>query len=280
MTYTDVPRGIRRGRASRLLCAAGCVIVLVMGSAVQALAPIPLPPLADQESGRYRARDATTGAALWEVAWVVRKTEQDGAPMFEFTERGQGFRQPELPAAWTVNMEIALWAREPHLTSDREAQAPDGSPRLRERRDFNYAQGQGAIRTTDVTTGETTTTTVALTPHTVPAELLGAALRVVPDRPSQRLRVDVTLRTGTVIGLEARIVGQEAVTVPAGTFQCYKIRLEPTGVAGVVGTVLRFPPIFMWHTVPSPHVWVKYQGPETGPWSREIVRELVAFHAD
>ena len=263
----------------RLLCVAACLGVLALGSAAPALAPIPLPPLADQESGRYRARDATTGADLWEVAWEVRKTVQDGAPVFDFAEQGRGFRQPELPSTWTMQMQIALWAPDPHLTADREAQAADGTPRLRERRDFDYARGQGAIRTTDVRTGETTTTTVALTAHTVPPELMGAALRVVPDRPGQRLRVDVPLRNGFVLGLDARVVGQEDVTVPAGTFPCYKIRLDPTGVAGMVGTVLRFPPILMWHTVAAPHVWVKYQGPEAGPRSREIVRELVAFHA-
>jgi hypothetical protein len=92
------------------------------------------------------------------------------------------------------------------------------------------------------------------------------------------MRFDLVTRGGFVVGIQAKMLGRERVDVPAGSFDCFKLELDPTGLIGVLADIF-MPRLFMWQTVAAPHFWVKYQGPEGGPGSREIVRELVRFEA-
>jgi hypothetical protein len=78
--------------------------------------------------------------------------------------------------------------------------------------------------------------------------------------------------------MHAQIVGHERVVVPAGSFDCVKAELVPAGVNRFLAR-LALPRIFMWQAEAPPHFWVKYQGPDGGPKSREIVRELVRFES-
>jgi hypothetical protein len=71
------------------------------------------------------------------------------------------------------------------------------------------------------------------------------------------------------------VVGRERVTVPAGTFDSFKVQLQPTGLWAFLATL--HAKLYMWHTVAAPHVWVKYQGPDGSPGFRPVVRELVRF---
>jgi hypothetical protein len=90
------------------------------------------------------------------------------------------------------------------------------------------------------------------------------------------MRFDLVTRDGKVFGMLARIIGRERVDVPAGSFECYRVELAPTGLIGVLAD-LAMPKTYMWHAVAAPHIWVKFQGVEGGPGGREIIRELVQF---
>jgi hypothetical protein len=256
------------------------VLALVLGSAapVFSLAPIPIPPLARTEEGTYRTRDLRTGSELWQASWVLRSVGSDGQPEFQLQETGVGQREHFAGSHWTVEMRIALWQADSHVTALREGRDTGGQPLEVEQRDFDYATGKGVIRTTDLRTGGTATKEIPLSTRPIPPELLPAVLRLLPDTPDRRLRFDLATQEGHVVGMEARIVGTERVAVPAGEFDCYKIELTPTGLVGVLARVV-LPRLYMWHTLAPPHFWVKYEGLEAGPGSRRIVRELVAFHA-
>ncbi len=255
----------------------GCVLGFAPDG--RSVAPIPIPPLARTEEGAYQALNARTGERMWHVNWTVRQFGPDSNPVFDFSEKGSGHPDQFVPAAWTVDMRIALWGEHARISSKREALDAQGHTVEIEQRDFDYTAGKGVIETTAVNTGRRKTTSVPLTGDSIPAELLGAYLRLLPDTSAQQMRFDLTTREGYVIGMEARIVGRERVTVPAGTFDCYKIELDPTGLAGILARAFRLPKLFMWHSVAAPHFWVKYQGLEGGPGSPVIVRELVRFHA-
>ncbi len=271
-------------RARRVAALSICILVagLLPGPAVPArsAAPIPIPPLARIEHGAYQARDAATGEELWQVHWSAEKSGAETSPIVHFHERGSGHPDQYVPSVWTVDMQIALWDADAHLSSIREAWDDSGHPLELEHRAFDYTKGKGVIRTTELRTGATRTKTVPLTIHSIPPELLAAALRLLPEQPDGHMAFDLTTREGYVIGMEAWIVGREQVTVPAGGFECYKLELDPTGVAGVLAKVFRLPKLYMWHTVTAPHIWVKYQGLEAGPGSRLIIRELVTFRSE
>ena len=90
------------------------------------------------------------------------------------------------------------------------------------------------------------------------------------------MRFRLVTRDGKVIPMSARIVGEERVTTPAGTFRCHKVELSITGMRGAVGQLV-LPAMHMWHRAEPPYVWVKYQGPDGGVGSREVTMELVMF---
>jgi len=67
--------------------------------------------------------------------------------------------------------------------------------------------------------------------------------------------------------------GKERIKTPAGEFDCYKIEMVPH--VGPLNLGRYFAPdTFFWFTVEPPHFWVRYQGPENGPGTPEVVMEL------
>ena len=251
------------------------VLFAILGTASLGVAaePIPLPSLAPIEQGTYQARELATGGLLWTEDWVLTQKIQDGRSLVYLEEKGQGSRDGQVPTSWTLNMTVDLWGPTPRLSSTRQVRNGGGRPQQIEERVFDYGRGSGRLRFTDVRTGETKSLTVRVISQSITPELLPAILRLLPDTENHQMRFDLITREGFVLGFQAKIVGREMVEVPAGTYECYKIELDPTGIYGVLAGLL-LPKLYMWHTVVAPHFWVKYQGPEGGPGSRQIVREL------
>lgn len=254
-----------------LLCAALSALTL------QAMAaePLRLPPLGRIEEGRYRAREVRTGATLWEEDWALRQTGPADHPILSVEESGQGLRESSTPTAWKLMMEIR-WGSAPHVDATREVRDPTGRLERIEKRELDYAHGSGQFHTTDVSSGKTTSREVSISRGTIIPELLAATLRTLPESPGQQMRFDLVTHEGSVVGMEAKVVGEEQVVVPAGSCRCYKVELAPTGFIGLVAGLV-MPKFVMWHTVSAPHVWVRFQGPAFGLGSPEIVRELVRF---
>jgi hypothetical protein len=145
----------------------------------------------------------------------------------------------------------------------------------RGQRDFDFELGAGQQVREDVQTDTTTVRAVSLTAQAIPTELLPALLRLLPDARDQQMQFELVTGEGYLVGMRARVVGRERVTVPAGNFDSFKVQLEPTGVLAVLATLRG--KLYMWHTVAAPHVWVKYQGPDGSPGVQTVVRELVRF---
>jgi hypothetical protein len=259
--------------------------VCLLTLAVLAVAPawgrelIPMPPLGTSERGAYRARDVGSGAELWESRWLVTRNGAPDRPIVEVSQEGRRLGESVVPPAWMVRMRLDLWGPEPRLSSTRQGLDAEGRALQVEHRVFDYRAGTGTILTKDAGNGRAETRTVRLTSRSITGELLAAALRLLPASPDRKLRLEIVTRGGSVIGTEARVAGRESVEVPAGTFDCYKIELVPTGFIGFLADVV-LPRVHMWQTVAAPHFWVKYHGPESGIGSRFIVRELLSFGLD
>jgi len=67
--------------------------------------------------------------------------------------------------------------------------------------------------------------------------------------------------------------GKERVKTSAGEFECYKLEVVPhVGMLNVFRAF--FPKAYFWFTVAPPHFWVKYEGPQDGPGTPDIVMQL------
>jgi hypothetical protein len=243
-----------------------------------AAGPVRLPPLAPAERGEYRARDAHTAEELWRTRWSLEEGTTDGVTTIHVEENGRGRQEGIGPAVWTVRIEAVFAGGDRRLSSRREIRDDSGRLVRVENRDLNYTGGSGRITITDAGTGRTEVRQVSVGATSVGAEMLAAHLRLLPETDGRQTWFELITRDGKVVPVAASIVGTERVTVPAGTFECYKIEVDPTGFVGFLSDLF-LPRIFMWHTVAAPHFWVKYQGPDDGRLSREIIREIVHFEA-
>jgi hypothetical protein len=235
----------------------------------------PMPPVAEVERGAYRARDLQTGRALWEGEWLFSRETRAGRTMLDLHEKGKGIRESPVATEWTEHMHLDLWGPHPGLTASREVRNADGLLVHRGQRVFDFEFGSGQQVREDVQAGTTTVRAVSLTAQAIPTELLSAILRLLPAARDQQMQFDLVTGEGRLVGMHAGVVGRERVTVPAGTFDSFKVQLELTGPLALLTTL--HPKLYMWHTAAAPHVWVKYQGPDGSPGLRPVVRELVRF---
>jgi hypothetical protein len=260
--------------------AIGPLLLLLLATAGTAapLELMPMPPVALAEHGVYRTRTLRTGEELWRAQWNLDETTQDGRPILHFHEEGAGRQEGSTSTTWKITMTLDVWGPEPRLSWTKEARDDHGRPLHAEQREFDYGQGVGQIITRDLRTGDTATKTIDLTPVSIPTEVLPAFLRLLPTAADQRMQFALVLRGGAVIRMHAQLAGHERVVVPAGSYDCVKVELVPAGVNKFLARLV-LPKIHMWHTEAPPHFWIKYQGPDGGPASREIVRELVRFES-
>jgi hypothetical protein len=161
------------------------------------------------------------------------------------------------------------------LSIRREVRDVRGLVRTEERElDYIAVTGRAALQSGPA--GRAEVTSFPITERTIDVEFLAVALRLVPEAAGQRLRFDLITSDGRRVPMEARVVGRDVIEVPAGRFDCFKIEIAPRGFLGVLVDLL-LPRMVMWHTVASPHIWVRSRGAEGGVGSPEILRELTRF---
>jgi hypothetical protein len=236
-----------------------------------------MPALGAGERGAYSARDARTGEELWRTEWRVQHSAVNGQSVVQVEEEGKGRRGGDRETVWSLSMTVDLTGPAPRLSSTQEIAELNGGRLRTERREFDYQQGVGSVVTKDLVTGGTDSTTLELTQRSITPELLPALLRSLPAAANRQMRFEVVVGH-EVVGMRAEVVGRERVEVPAGAFDCFKVRLRLTGLKGFFARFL-LPDLFLWQTVAAPHFWVKYEGAEGGPGSRVIVREVTSFEA-
>jgi hypothetical protein len=275
--WRRVGRGWRGRRAAPLLLLLW-FLLSDLGATRHSLAaePLKVPPMAPVERGEYRARDARTGEELWRLQWSLKHQTRDGNTIIHAREEGHGRRGSQNPTAWIVQIDVTLSGAQRRLSTRHEVRDLSGDLLEVDERELDITGGAGRVSLLDSRTGQQERRRFPLAEHSIGVEMLAMELRVLPDVKGHQMRFDLVTREGRVVGMEARIVGREVVNVPAGTFECYKVEVAPTGILGVIADLL-LPKIHMWHTVTSPHIWVKYEGAEGGVGSREIVRELIRF---
>ncbi len=100
---------------------------------------------------------------------------------------------------------------------------------------------------------ETKSKSIKLPPVFYDNETLLHIPRVFPIKEdySRRIRTCV-LNSAAIEPFRIVVVGKEKVTVPAGTFKCFKVKLQYIGLTG-------YPNIYAWYTADSSKILVKYQ---------------------
>jgi len=85
-----------------------------------------------------------------------------------------------------------------------------------------------------------------------------------------------TLVVGTgIFKVRVKNLGEETVTVPGGTYDCYKLKIIPD--LGLLDRPLgrAMPGIFVWQDKKYPNLPVKYEGPMDGPTRPAVIAEMI-----
>ena len=245
--------------------------------------PFPVPTAAQVEEGTLRCLDEKTGKVRWSSRWRSEFAEQGGVKILRSREEAHGiYGKKDHRLEWWNE---AVWkAAESWLPVEATWEFRDADGELVERigKTFQYPDGEDSPVTVRIDIRRSGGKTDRTEEMEIPAGTLGTEGLAFPFRtlgftPDLSTRFHLVTNEPKLYRMKLIYLGEETVTVPAGTFLCHKIRLVAD--FGFWNFLVRpfIPDTFFWHTVAEPHIWVKYQGLESSPGSPRVILELVSF---
>jgi uncharacterized protein DUF3108 len=234
------------------------------------------PPGANSEKGTTTA-SLKGGATRWKTEWTMDRQGGQGQRTVRFTEKGAGrYSGFDQEVRW--NTETTWTSGEAFRPSKIERTVTDvaGKPLLRELKSFDFAKGTVVIERDNLSTGQKSQRSLKIPADTLSVDGIAAALRSLPFDRSQPVEVHLLSNEPKLYEVSLEMRGRERVRTPAGQFECYKVEIVPAlGVLKLFGFMV--PNAYFWFTVDAPHYWVRYEGPENGRGTPQIVMELASF---
>jgi len=231
-------------------------------------APVALPA----DRGAVVVSDKS-GQRRWSANWTMEPADRQGRKAVRFTERGQGHMDPFAgEIRWSLE---SSWSAEDGLRpldSEKIITTLAGTRLATERKQFDLNNGTVHFerRFSD---GRLREKSLDVPKDTLAVEGIAGVLRFLPFDRITSFPVHLLSNEPRLYSISFENRGKEHVRTPAGEFDCYKLEMVPH--LGVLNVVRYFyPKAFFWFTVAPPHFWVRYEGPENGPGTPEIVMEL------
>jgi len=233
---------------------------------------INVPATLTPQSGSSRAT-AKDPKVSWTSEWGMELTEFEGKKAARFTEKGSG-RLSSFSQEVRWSSEAVWLADNAFLPVDIEktVTSADGTPLLVERKHFDREKGtvlferrKGGARPESKT--------LDVPADTLAIEGLAGVLRFVSVDKDHPFSAHVLTNEPHVYSVNFEWRGTERIETAAGTFECYKVEMIPNlGVLNLIRPFLA--KTSFWFTVAAPHYWVRYEGPESGPRTPDVVLEL------
>ena len=200
-----------------------------------------------------------------------------GQPTVRFTEKGSGhysgFAQEvrwNIETTWTGGESFRP------LRTERTVTDTAGKPLLRELKTFNFAKGIVAIERDDLSKGQESRRSLKIPADTLTVDGIAGALRSLPFERARPTQVHLLSNEPKLYEVSFEVSGRERIRTPAGEFECYKVEIHPgLGVLKLFGFLV--PNAYFWFTVDPPHYWVRYEGPENGRGTPQVVMDLTTF---
>jgi hypothetical protein len=248
-----------------LLKSAIIYLVFLIANLIQA--PTTLIP--QKGSSVVTSKDKRSG---WEATWGMEELRIQEKKAVRFTETGSGrLSTYSQSVRWSVRSTwLAQGAFRP-LDTEKTITATDGRVLLVERKHFD--PDMGTVRLERTQEGRTETKTLEVPADTLAIEGLAGVLRFANVPKSRSLSAHVLTNEPEVYSVSFEWRDEERVTTPAGEFNCYKVEMVPhLGLLNVVRPFIQ--KTYFWFTVAAPYNWIRYQGPESGPGTPEVVMSL------
>ena len=240
--------------------------------AVLFLRSIDVPAVLTPQNGSSTASSNDKGVA-WTAEWSMEEVSVNGRRAVRFNEKGSG-RTSAFPGEvrWSTASTWSATGTFMPLDTDRTVTASDGSVLLVERKRFDHATGKMTLERQPAGK-QSESKSVSIPDDTLAIEGLAGVLRFANIAKSRELEAHIVTNEPDVYSVSFEWRGEETIKTPAGEFECYKVEMVPhLGLLNVVRPFLQ--KTYFWFTVAAPHNWVRYEGPENGPGSPNVVMEL------
>ena len=216
------------------------------------------------------SKDKNSG---WEAKWGMEGLQIQGRNAVRFTETGSGHLSDySQEVRWSTR---SVWLAEDGfrpLDTERTITATDGKVLLVERKHFDHDKATVHLERTREGGGKETEN-LDVPDDTLAIEGLAGVLRFANLPKSRSLSAHVLTNEPRVYSVSFEWRDEETVRTPAGEFHCYRVEMIPhLGVLNVIRPFLQ--KTYFWYTVAAPHNWIRYQGPESGPGTPEVVMSL------
>ena len=235
---------------------------------------INVPPNLIPQNGSSTASSKDRKSA-WSADWGMESTEVEGKKAVRFTEKGSGHLSnfPQ-EVRWSIR---SLWLASSTflpLNTDRTVTDSSGKILLEEKKHFNREAGTVSFERREA--GKPVETQSLEVPDdTLAVEGLAGVLRFATIDKSTALSVHVLTNEPRVYNVTFEWRGEERIKTEAGEFECYKVEMVPhLGVLNLFRPFL--PKAYFWFTVMKPHNWIRYQGPESGQGTPDVVMDLTS----
>jgi len=98
--------------------------------------------------------------------------------------------------------------------------------------------------------------------------------------PAAKISFPVMMPEGDLFSVVITVEKEETITVPAGTFACYKLKFAPkmSGFASLANSLI--PDMYIWMQKAEPHHWIQFEGKEEGFTKPRTVSSLISMTAN
>jgi Protein of unknown function (DUF3108) len=250
------------------------IMPLALAILLAGMGVIPAPPSIPHESGSIVV--TATKQQRWTAEWTMEPAQENGRPAVHFTETGRGqYSGFSGPVSWTTD---ALWSADGHfrpLRFEKIIKDKGGHVVGAERKIFGPAKDSAKF--TRERGGKAAESQQFSVPEdTLAPEGIAGILRFLPFEHWQTQSVHLFSNEPRLYEMKIEMRGKERVKTPAGEFECYNVELVPQ--LGALNLFRAFlPKAHFWFSVAQPHFWVRYEGPENGPGTPQIIMELKTY---
>jgi hypothetical protein len=227
------------------------------------------------DTGAYVVSEKKSGKQLWRASWEFRREWGE----MVLVEKGQGlYGRAEEPVAWEVKSRTVAEDPGQFLKSDRIFTDP-ASKQVKRTIERRYHELEQTLEVSITGVDSSAPARVKIwrvEGDLVVPETMGSVFRHQLGQGQESFPMTLVTAEPARYKATATVLGQETVTVPAGTYECVKVELVlHLGHLGLLGKVF-VPKTYMWHTAQPPHHWVRYEGLESGLGSPHVVAERLS----
>jgi hypothetical protein len=231
------------------------------------------PPMTGKAERGTVVTKAKDDGPRWKADWTMERTQSEGQDLIRMTETGQGvYSGFNGNVRWTID---AWWTGGDSfrpLRFDKAVKDSSGRIVLEEHKQFNWKTNQVRFERRDATGAKSMTKTIAVPADTLTVEGIAGALRALPFSASLRFPTHFLTNEPKLYAMTFEVRGRESIRVGAKSYDCYKVELVPH--AGALNAFrFLFPKVYFWFSVDPQHTWVRYEGPENGPGTPDVIME-------